>query len=176
MTSIVSKKYTKALIDSVGPRETKSALDVFKTLNDCFTDSKFNYIVNSPTIKKDEKESFILSIIDTKYKKIINFIKLLNQKNRLSEIPFIYDELKQSINFGNNEYELIIQSSFDVDSNDQERIKKELSKKLGVSLYVTKKHMDIEGIKLFIDGISVETSFLKTGFSSNLRKHILKAF
>lgn len=176
MTSIVSKKYTKALIDSIGLKKAKSALEIFKTLNDCFMSEKFNYIINSPTMKKNKKESFILSMIETKDKKIINFIKLLNQKNRLNEIPFIYDELKKSINSSNNEYELVIQSSFDIDSKEQEHIKKELSEKLGVSLYVTTKYMEIEGIKLFVDGISVETSFLKYRFSSNLKKHILKAF
>ena len=181
MTSIVSKKYTKALLDSIGAKKItsvkiKNALNALKMLNDCFANDKFDYIIKSPTIKKDEKESLLLSIINTKDKKIINFIKILNQKNRLNEIPFIYEELKKSIDSNNNEYELTIQSSFEIDSKDEEHIKKELSKKLGVSLKVVKKHMDIEGIRLFVDGISVESSFLKYGFSSNLKKHILKAF
>lgn len=176
MTSIVSKKYTKALVDSIGLEEARSVIDIFRLVSDCFKNEKFNFIINSPTIKKSEKESFILSIIDTKDEKIINFIKLLNHKNRLNEIPFIYDTLRKSVNSSNNEYELVIQSSFDIDSNDQEEIKNELSKKLGVSLYVTKKHMAMEGIKLFVDGISVETSFLKNRFSNSLKSHILKAF
>ena len=70
----------------------------------------------------------------------------------------------------------MIYSSFDIDTNDQEYIKNELSKRLGVSLYVTKKHMEMEVVRLFVDGISVETSFLKNGFSNSLKNYILKAF
>ena len=176
MFSMVSRKYTKALVDSIGFQNIKEAMNTLKTLSSCFNDEKFKYIISSPTIKKEKKESFIISLIDTEDKKIINFIKLLNCKNRLNEIPFIYNELQKYVNINNNEYELVIYSSFDIDTNDQEYIKNELSKRLGVSLYVTKKHMEMEGVRLFVDGISVETSFLKNGFSNSLKNYILKPF
>lgn len=176
MDSLVSKKYTKALVEAIGLKEIHKTLEILEFLANCFKDSKFAGIVNSPTIPKNKKISLILSIIDIKNQKIINFLNLLNQKNRLNEIPFIYDELKKYLKEQNNEYELIVSSSFKLDSKDLEDIKKEIGSRLGISLYTTQKIMDTEGIKLFVDGKSVETSFLKSGFSNSLRNHILKAF
>lgn len=176
MNSISSKKYTKALVSSIGIKEASKALDTLQLISNCFSDNKFSAIVNSPTIQKSKKEAFILSVTEIKDKKIINLIKLLNQKNRLGEIPLICNELKRYIDSSNNTYELVVYSSFKLDSKDLEHIKKELSKSLGVSLYTTEKPMNTEGIKLFVDGIGVETSFLKNGFSNSLRNYILKAF
>ncbi|RAX54076.1 hypothetical protein CCY99_05185 [Helicobacter sp. 16-1353] len=176
MNSLVSKKYTKALVSAIGIKGASKALDTLYLISNCFSDAKFSAIVNSPTVSKSKKESLILSVVEIKDKKIINFIKILNQKNRLSEIPLICDELKRYINSSNNEYELIVYSSFKLDSKDLEHIKKEMGKRLGVSLYATEKPMDTEGVRLFVDGISVETSFLKNGFSNSLRNYILKAF
>ena len=104
MFSMVSRKYTKALVDSIGFQNIKEAMNTLKTLSSCFNDEKFKYIISSPTIKKEKKESFIISLIDTEDKKIINFIKLLNCKNRLNEIPFIYNELQKYVNINNNDY------------------------------------------------------------------------
>lgn len=176
MNSLASKKYTKALVSAIGINGASKALDTLQLISSCFEDSQFSAIVNSPTISKSKKEDFILSVTKIKDKKIINFIKLLNQKNRLDEIPSICDELRKYINYSKNEYELMVYSSFKLDSKDLEHIKEELSKRLGVSLYATEKSMDEEGVRLFVDGIGVETSFSKSGFSNSLRNYILKAF
>ncbi len=176
MNSLVAKKYTNALVSALDAKHTTQTLKVLHTLSNCFNDIKFKSIINSPIIPKQQKETFILSLANTKDKKIISFLKILNQKNRLYEIPHIYDELKKHISSNNNEFELIISSSFTLTANDIKSIKKELENKLGVSLYTTEKHTDIEGIKLFVDGISVETSLFKDRFSNSIKNHILKAF
>lgn len=177
MKSLSSKRYTKALVLAIDKKdELTKTLKILQMITKYFEDLEFSTIINSPTIPKSKKEAFILSIANIKDKKIINFIKLLNQKNRLSEIPEICDELRKFINSMNNEYELVVTSSFNLNQKDLEKIKNELSKKLNISLYIVEKTTQTEGIKLFVDGISVETSFSKNGFSNSLRNHILKAF
>lgn len=176
MNSIPAKKYTKALVEALGIKEIDKALEILDSISKCFGDKKFNSIINSPTMPKHKKLEFITSIFDIKDKKILNFLKLLNQRNRLDEIPNIYDELNRHIRAKNNEYELLVLSSFEMDSKDIDSIKKKLGEKLGISLYATHKKMDIEGVKLFVDGVGVETSFLKNSFSNNIKHHILKAF
>lgn len=176
MNSIPAKKYTKALVEALETKEMKKALELLDSISKCFNNKKFNSIINSPTMPKQKKFDFITSIFDIKDKKILNFLKLLNQKNRLDEIPNIYDELNRYIHAKNNEYELLVLSSFEIDSKDINDIKKKLGDKLGISLYATYKKMDIEGVKLFVDGVGIETSLLKNSFSNNLKHHILKAF
>lgn len=176
MNTMVSKKYTKALIEALGAKKAIQAIEILYTLSQCCSDTKFQSIINSPTLPKKQKESFVLSVANTKDKKIINFLKLLIQKNRLNIIPSIYDELKNSLNLSKNEYEVIVYSSFKLDSKDLDMIKDRLSSKLGVSLYITEKSMKTEGLRIFIEGMSVEASFLKDRFTSGIRSHILKAF
>lgn len=105
MVSLVSKKYTKALVDSINSKDISNVIDVLRLFSNCFNDDKFKYIINSPMINKNKKESFLFSLIDTTNQNIINFIKLLNSKNRLNQIPSIYRELQKYVNIQNNEYE-----------------------------------------------------------------------
>ncbi|RDU63164.1 F0F1 ATP synthase subunit delta [Helicobacter sp. MIT 14-3879] len=176
MNSASSKKYTKALVNALNKLEINKALESLNILSNCFSNKNFNSIINSPTISRERKVNFILSILEIKDEKLSNFIKLLSQKNRLNEIPNIYDELSSHVRSQNNEFELMVSSSFELDSKDLEHIKTTMENKLKTSLYVTQKRTEIDGIKLFVDGIGIETSFLKNNFSNNIKNHILKAF
>ena len=110
-----------------------------------------------------------------KDKKLVNFLKLLNEKNRLCEIPSIYNELNRYIRAKNNEYELIVQSNFALDSKDLESIKQKLEQRLKVKLYVSQKKSNIEGIKLFVDGMGVEKRVFKAEFDKWYKKPYLKS-
>lgn len=179
MNSVVSKKYTKALIAVLGEKNSKDIAEALKILGElsaCFGNAKFSAIINAPTLQKSQREAFLLSVVESKNKKLLNFLKLLNQKNRLNLIPEIHDELQKLLGTNKNEYELVVYSSFKLDKKDLANIKERLSQKLGISLFVTEKQMDTEGVRLFVDGMSVETAFLKDSFSSNLKAHILRAF
>ena len=175
-----AKKYTRALVAAIGQKDANKALEALQKLSSCFKDSVFSGIIGSPAVSKAKKEEFILSFLEggkgVANEKIINFLRLLNQKNRLSEIPQICDELRRLISANKNEYELVVSSSFKLTKADLEHIKTQTAERLGVSLVVREKHSDIEGLKLFVDGIGVESSFLKGAFTNSLRGYILQAF
>ena len=69
-----------------------------------------------------------------------------------------------------------MQSNFALDSKDLESIRQKLEQRLKVKLYVSQKKSNIEGIKLFVDGMGVEGAFLKQSLTNGIKSHILKAF
>lgn len=176
MNSIPAKKYTKALVSALKGTEIENALKLLEEITKSFEDVQFYGVINSPFVLKSKRLELVLEAFNIKDKKLVNFLRLLNEKNRLSEIPNIYEELNRYIRAKNNEYELIVQSNFTLDSQDLEHIKKKLEQRLKVSLYVSQKKSNIEGIKLFVDGMGVESAFLKQNFSNGIKNHILKAF
>ncbi len=176
MNSIPAKKYTKALVSALKDSEIESALKLLEKMANNFADSQFCSVMDSPFVQKSKRLELVLEAFNIKDKKLINFFRLLNEKNRLSEIPNIYEELNRYIRAKNNEYELIVQSNFTLDSSDLEHIKKQLERKLKVSLFVSQKKSNIEGIKLFVDGMGLEGAFLKQSFTNGIKNHILKAF
>lgn len=176
MMSNIHKRYAKALFSAVGSDDLQGVLEVLNRLRLCFAMDKFVEIINSPFVSKNQKEEFVISILESNDTRIINFIKILTQKNRLNEIPYIVDEIKRYVSSDDNEYELLIQSSFDLSTDDVENIKSTLSGKMNTSLCANSKHMDSEGIKLAVAGVNLEASLLKSTLSKDLKSHILKAF
>ncbi len=176
MNNQIAKKYTKALLGALKESEVAGALKSLESLSKNFADKDFCGIINTPTLKGAKKLEFLLGIVKIKDKKLLNFLKALSDKNRLNEIPNIASELNRHIRQKSNEYELLVQSSFALDSKDLASIKANLEQRLGISLYATHKKSTIEGIRLYIDGMGVESAFLKQSFSSGMKNHILKAF
>lgn len=179
MNTIAAKKYTKALVSALKDSEIKEAVDLLGRIAKGFEDAQFYGVIDSPFVLKSKRLELVLGIFgldSVKDKKLVNFLKLLNEKNRLCEIPSIYDELNRYIRAKNNEYELIVQSNFALDSKDLESIKQKLEQRLKVKLYVSQKKSNIEGIKLFVDGMGVESAFLKQSLTNGIKSHILKAF
>lgn len=170
------KRYTKAILGAFSENELEEMLRIFKSLSLCFDNEKFNSIINSPTISKKKKEEFIINLAESKNKKIINLLKILVGKNRLNLIPEICDNLNNVIKSKNNEYELVVSSSFNLTKKDIETLQNKLGSKLGLKLYATQKQLESEGIKLFVGGVSMECGLLKNSFENNLKNHILKSF
>ncbi len=176
MNSIPAKKYTKALLGALKGSEVENALKLLEKMSRSFEDAQVYGVINSPFVLKSKRLELVLEAFGVQDKKLVNFLRLLNDKNRLSEIPNIFEELNRYIRAKNNEYELIVQSNFALDSSDLEHIKQRLEHKLKVKLYVVQKKSNIEGIKLFVDGMGVESAFLKQSFTNGIKNHILKAF
>ncbi|MGX3010760.1 F0F1 ATP synthase subunit delta [Helicobacter sp. 23-1044] len=173
---MIAKRYTKALVNALNEKEIATAIKVLESISKSFADSAFLNIINSPFIPKARKCELLIETFKIKDKTLKNFIKALSEKNRLCEIPRIYDELNRHIRAKNNEFELIVQSNFALDSKSLSEIKQKLEQKFGVSLVATHKKSNVDGIKIFIDELGVEGAFLKQSLTNGIKSHILKAF
>ncbi len=175
MNSIIAKRYVKALMKSLTDKEIEEVYKGLLGLVPAFSDHKFRDILLSPDISKDEKEKFVLSALNTKNQKIINFIKLLVSHKRLMEIPAIVDELDYQLSLKRNEFKGVIISNFKMKKAEIEKLEKTFSKKFNSTIKLENEVTDYPGIKVEIGALGVEVGLSQDRLKAQLLQHILKA-
>ena len=175
MSEAIGKKYIKALIASIGDKDLSAVNDALASLSSAFSSPKFNNIILSSDISKADKESFVLSMLEKPDVKLTNFIKLLVENARLSDIPAMSKELKKQIAIKNNEYHGLLISNFKVDSKQIADIEKNLSSKLGSTIKLENRVSDYPGLKVEIEDLGVEVGLSTARVKTQLVEHILKS-
>lgn len=175
MVEIVAKKYTKALITSLNDNDLKVFLKDLGEIVNVFSIEKFLDIIYSPCVSKSRKQNLLLELMGSDNGKIINFIKLLGEKDRFDILPFVYRELEAYIRRKNKSYIGLLYLNKKIESNVVEQIAKVLSGRFNVGLEIFQVEVQIEGIKLVIDDLGIEISFSRENFLNELKSYILKA-
>ncbi len=175
MSEAIGKKYIKALISSIGDKNLASVSVALSSLSAAFSDAQFNNIISSPDIKKADKEAFILSMLEKPDAKLINFIKLLVENGRLSDIPAMSKELQKQMAIKANKYQGVLISNFKVPSGEIADIEKNLSTKLGSTIKLENRVSDYPGLKVEIEDLGVEVGLSTSRVKSQLVEHILKS-
>lgn len=173
--SVATKKYVKAIMDSFKNEELNIVKDIFRSLSLLFSNQKFSTIISSPDVDKNSKNKFVLSMIDSKNKKIENLLSILNENGRLELIPSIYNELKLQIAKLNNFYIGKITSNSTVSNEQISVLEKKLSDKFQANIKLEVVNSDYPGIKIELDDLGVETSFSLDRLKTQITEHILKA-
>ena len=175
MSEAIGKKYIKALIASVGDSNLDSVNNALSSLSAAFSSEKFNNIILSSEVKQAEKESFVLALLENPDAKLTNFIKLLVENGRVSDIPAMSKELQKQIAMKNNTYQGVLISNFEVDAGQIADIEKNLSSKLGSTIKLENKVSDYPGLKVEIEDLGVEVGLSTARVKSQLVEHILKS-
>ncbi len=127
---LVSERYAQALLELVSDNLSKE--DILKELLDITESVKgsddLNKVMTSPVISENEKKNVISKLFeDTTNKVILNFLKLLVDKNRFSMLESITKEYKNEINRLNNLLSINITSAIDLTEDEKSTIKNKLS-------------------------------------------------
>ena len=126
----VSERYAQALLELVSDNLSKE--DILKELLDITESVKgsgdLNKVMTSPVISDDEKKNVISKLFEnTTNKVILNFLKLLVDKNRFSMLESITKEYKNEINRLNNLLSINVTSAIDLTEDEKSAIKDKLS-------------------------------------------------
>lgn len=127
---LVSERYAQALLELVSDNLSKE--DILKELLDITESVKgsgdLNKVMTSPVISDDEKKNVISKLFEnTTNKVILNFLKLLVDKNRFSMLESITKEYKNEINRLNNLLSINVTSAIDLTKDEKSAIKDKLS-------------------------------------------------
>lgn len=127
---LVSERYAQALLELVSDNLSKE--DILKELLDITESVKgsgdLNKVMTSPVISNDEKKNVISKLFEnTTNKVILNFLKLLIDKNRFSMLESITKEYKNEINRLNNLLSINVTSAIDLTEDEKSAIKDKLS-------------------------------------------------
>jgi len=128
---LVAERYANALCELAGDDKVK----IFDDLNDAYLSIKnskeLSSILESPIVSVDEKKSLLMKIFEkTSSKTILNFLKLLIDKNRFSVLESIVKEYKNIVNDINNLLPITITSAIELSKSDRAMIKVKLEKLL----------------------------------------------
>lgn len=140
MAELVAKRYAGALFE-VGTEENK--LDIFadelKNIVLIFHENiEFFNILKSPLVSKKEKKE----LVDTVYKdkvsnEILNFMRILVDKDRISVIKEMSIEYKNLLNQKNNVIEAVAVSAVPLEEAQMEALKVKLSSTTGKNVEIT---------------------------------------
>ena len=127
---LVSERYAQALLELVSDNLSKE--DILKELLDITESVKcsgdLNKVMTSPVISNDEKKNVISKLFEnTTNKVVLNFLKLLIDKNRFSMLESITKEYKNKINRLNNLLSINVTSAIDLTEDEKSAIKDKLS-------------------------------------------------
>lgn len=175
MKGIIAKKYVNALLKSCNDSEISIIENSIKELSNAFSSTKFRNIILSPDVTNEQKEEFVLSLVETKDKKFVNFVKLLAINERLYLIPEITKELKYQISLKNNSYEGEVISNFEIGKEQIAKLEENFSKKFNANIKLEAIVSDYPGVKIQLDDLGVEVSFSLDRLKSQMVEHILKA-
>ena len=175
--SAVSDKYAKALIDiaidcdkpKIFQNQLEFVIEVFSSSND------LSVVMKNPSITSSEKHDIIDAIFSNKLDvNLLNFIKLLIDRNRLGYIESIYHSYNDILALHNNQKNVEIISAVDLDDNIKLKIIKKLQQKLNCNIIPmwSKNENVIAGLIFKYDDIVIDTS-LKTKLD-NMSKNMLR--
>ncbi len=175
MSTAIAKKYVNALIESCDDATLANLYSSLVSLKDAFKIAKFNNIILSPDVSQADKETLVISLVDTKEAKLINFIKLLALNDRLALLPVIVKELGYQISLRNNSFEGEVLSNFDISAAQIAMLEANFSKKFNAQVKLNPSKNDYPGIKIALDDLGVEVSFSLERLKAQMSEHILKA-
>lgn len=171
----IAKKYVKALFESADEPTVKKYYEDLQVLNSAYSMEKMKNILLSPTISKNEKFDFVVSLIEESDEKFKNFIKILVVNDRMNLIPAICDELRYELSIKENKFVGQIISNSQIDKKSINSIEEKLSSKFDSTIVLESIKSDYPGIKIEIEDLGVEISFSIDRLKAQMTEHILKA-
>ena len=172
MSSLVAKRYVKALMDKENRDDVYNELSEITT---AYSNSKFLSIIESSDIKSSAKVGLIISFIDNCSVTTTNLVNLLDENKRLNIIPDIVNEMQIQLAQINNIHTGTVYTNQKLSDSIIDKIEESFSKKFNTTLTLTQQICDYNGIKVDIEGLGVEIAFSKDRLKAQMINHILKA-
>ncbi len=175
MIPAVSKKYVKALLSDQSDSKSEEYYRNLTLLSEAYALEKMKNIILSPSISKDDKYNFLISLLGKYDKNIKNFIKILVENDRVYLLPSICNEIRYQIAIKENKFVGKIISSSILDEKSKKIIEEKLSTKFDSIIKLESDISDYPGIKIEIEDLGVEISFSIDRLKAQMTEHILKA-
>lgn len=175
MKELIAKRYVKALVESLDDTTLKSFLTSLEKISALYGVEKFQTILSSPDVTKEQKMELVELPLENEDKKMKNFLKILNENNRLMLIPSIKDELQKQVSQKENIYEGEVYSDWRITKAQITKLENGFSKKFGATVKLNAAKSEYPGLKISVDGLGIEASFSVERLKAQITEHILKA-
>ncbi len=178
MEALIAQKYAKAIFATKNSALISEFAEVLNGLSSAFGQSKtLSSTLNSPLLSDENKTKAILDAVGDKVDtKVMNFIKLLGENQRLSLIPAISKIINAKLQKETNSYQGVIYSNKQLDKSEISQLESTLSRHTGSTISLKEINSDIEGIKVSVDDLGIEVNFSKQRVKDQLLDFINQAF
>jgi F-type H+-transporting ATPase subunit delta len=173
--SDISKKYVKALVESLDESKLAEVSSSLLSIVPAFKDMKLKTILYANDISKEKKVEFLTSLIDNCDEKIVNLFKILAEYGKLDLVPSIANELDFKVATILNKHRGVVISDKELASDKVAQIAENLSKKFDTSIELEAIKSDYKGIKVEVESLGVEIAFSTDRLKSQLSEYILKS-
>ncbi len=176
MEELIAKRYVQALLSVSKSNEKANLAEVLHNLAISLNDEKISEMIESPLVSTEQKVQALLdSLGKGAGKKLINFIKILGEHNRLSLIPAVSNILNLEMKKESNEYEGIIKSRVVLDKDALTELEETLKRYTGSIVKLKQEESDLDGIRVAIDDLGIEVNFSKERVKEQLIDFIKKS-
>lgn len=132
MTSQVANRYAQALFDLAVESDVADTMysQIEDLSNVIYQNKELYSVLRSPLITKDDKKKVIDSIFEEKLDRYtLNFIKVLVDNDRTTEIKNVVEEYKKLLNERNNILEGVAITAIEMDKENLRALEEKLSSK-----------------------------------------------
>lgn len=176
MEELIAKKYIKAMRNSSNGESMENIAVVFNVLAGFFKDTKFTNIMNNPNVSAQEKQGILLDAVKSANSVALNnLIQLLVEKNRISVIPALAEELRKDLAQQTRNYTGVVYSDSQIDEKTMQDLSNGLSKKFDSKIELIFKQSNFDGIKVDVEDLGIEIDFSKSRINEQILEHIIKA-
>jgi len=168
-------KYVKALVETTTKEHLETIYSELLPLMNLSKNRKYNLIINSPLISKDEKVKFLVDLLNVKDEKIVNLFKIIAANERLKELPILVKQLKDIIASLTGNYKGFVYSKEPLAESRMAEIESKLSKKFGKNIKLEQKTTNRNGIQVYIDSLNVEIAVYEDDIKAKLIADIVRA-
>ena len=134
-----SRPYAEAIFEiAEQDNSVDSWIKDLALLSTSFQDNLIQALIDTPDISQREKAEKFVSIFEGEVSaKTINFLKTLGQANRLKILDNIILNFLELVAKKRNQKNVVVSSAFELESDQLEKIKLAMQKRLGADIIIT---------------------------------------
>jgi F-type H+-transporting ATPase subunit delta len=176
MEELIAKRYVQALLSVAGEDEKSVYIKAMNSIGSTFDDPKVMMMIESPIVSVAVKVDAVLSALGKGAdQKLVNFIKILGEKKRLSLIPVIAAELNAQMQKESNSYEGSVKSKETLDDDAISELEETLKRYTGSVIKLNQQESDLDGLRVSVDDLGIEVNFSKERVKEQLIDFIMKS-
>ncbi|RUM56432.1 MAG: hypothetical protein DSY40_02275 [Nautilia sp.] len=167
-------KYIKALSAVTTKEHLEQIYENLKPLVSLSKNKKYNLIITSPLISREDKVKFLVDLLSIDDEKIVNLFKLLAANNKLTHLPSLVKSLKDVIADLTGNYKGYVYSKEPLSESKIATIESNLSKRFNKNIKLIQETKNINGIQIYVDSLNVEIAIYEEVIKEKLISNILR--
>jgi F-type H+-transporting ATPase subunit delta len=176
MEELIAKRYVQALLSIADAKERENYIGILNAIASTFDNADVREMIAAPIVSADKKVEAILSGLGKKVdEKIVNFIKILGEKKRLSLIPAIAEMLNAQVQKESNEYTGVVSSRETLGESEIATLEKTLKRYTGSNVKLEQVKSDLDGLRVAVEDLGIEVNFSKERVKEQLIDFIMKS-